>query len=335
MSENGEKARRKPLALRLEETGQDEAVHGDAARGLTLLPEPQPLALTPAAAPARPPRRRFWASLAATGLGGLLSLSLGLAVSDLVSRLFEYSPILGAVGLGFAALLTVALLVLLGREIMALARLARVEELRSRAEAILASDDRTKGRALAGDLMKLYAAHPDTARARGELHGDLAGIVDGADLVRLSERRLMAALDAQALRLITNAAKRVSVVTALAPRAIFDVAMVIAQSVLLVRKLAELYGARPGGLASLKLARVVLGHLAITGGMALGESVVEQFLGQGLASKLSAKLGEGVVNGMMTARVGLSTLDIVRPLPFTALARPKLADILNEIAQLK
>jgi putative membrane protein len=100
-----------------------------------------------------------------------------------------------------------------------------------------------------------------------------------------------------------------------------------------VRALADLYGARPGKLGFMRLSRAVSAHLVITGGMAMGETLVQQLIGHGLAARLSAKLGEGVVNGLMTARVGLSTIDLVRPLPFCALDRPKLTDVMAEITR--
>lgn len=335
MTEDHSTARRRPKAVRLDgDAGREQMAQ--EAHNVTILPEAPDFSDAPEMTerPKARPGRSVWTKLALSASAGLVSLAMGLAVADLVSRLFSYSTYLGSVGLLLTIVLTMALIVLGVREFAALARLARVEHLHARAEATLGNDDRDAARSLAGDLTALYASRPDMARARAELARHMADIVDGADLVRLAERRLMQDLDRQALTLITQAARRVSIVTAVAPRAIFDVAMVIAQSAILVRKLAELYGARPGGLASLKLARVVLGHLAVTGGMALGEGVVEQLLGHGLAAKLSAKLGEGMVNGMMTARVGLSTLDVVRPLPFTALARPKLGDILAELARM-
>jgi putative membrane protein len=46
-----------------------------------------------------------------------------------------------------------------------------------------------------------------------------------------------------------------------------------------------------------------------------------------LAARLSARLGEGIVNGLLTARLGLLTIDVVRPMPFQALPRPVLNDL--------
>ena len=89
----------------------------------------------------------------------------------------------------------------------------------------------------------------------------------------------------------------------------------------------EIYGGRPGMLGLIRLVRHVVGHLALTGGIAAGDSLIQQVLGHGVAAKLSARLGEGVLNGLLTARLGLAAIEVARPLPFAALPPPKLADI--------
>ncbi len=77
--------------------------------------------------------------------------------------------------------------------------------------------------------------------------------------------------------------------------------------------------------------RHVISHLALTGGMAVGDSLVQQVLGHGLAAKLSARLGEGVLNGLLTARLGIAAIEVTRPLPFAALPRPKLSDLAGNL----
>jgi putative membrane protein len=76
----------------------------------------------------------------------------------------------------------------------------------------------------------------------------------------------------------------------------------------------------------------VIAHLAVTGSIAAGDSLVQQILGHGIASKLSARLGEGVVNGLMTARIGIAAMDLLRPLPFKALRRPGIGDFMGDLA---
>ena len=272
-----------------------------------------------------------WAMLFLFALGGLLLLAMGVAVSDLITDLLARNPELGWLGLGFAILAMVSLLVIAVRETTALMRLAKVEKLRQRAAGLIVSDDRIEARALMHELLALTRKMPHLARGRTDLEGHLGEIIDGSDMVRLAERELMTPLDQQARKLISTAATRVSVVTAVSPRAVVDILFVFGTALVLLRRLAFLYGARPGTLSLARLVRQVVMHLAVTGGLAASDSLIQQMLGHGIAAKLSARLGEGVLNGLLTARLGLAAVDLIRPVPFAALPRPTLSDIMSEI----
>jgi putative membrane protein len=158
-------------------------------------------------------------------------------------------------------------------------------------------------------------------------------IIDGRDLIELAEHEILVALDRRALAAVVASAKRVAAVTALSPRALVDVSYVAFEALGLVRRLAGIYGGRPGTLGFLRVLRHAVAHLAVTGGMAAGDSLIQEIVGQGLASRLSAKLGEGVVNGLMTARLGLAAIDVIRPLPFSAVRRPRVADVLKAVTK--
>jgi putative membrane protein len=297
-------------------------------------PLPPPVALAPEASadnvPALPePRRRRmpWGAMFWSALSGLVLLAIGLAVVNLVEDLFARAPWLGAIGLGLAVIAGLALLVVLIREIAGLMRLATVEQLRTRARDVIASDNRDDGRAVTSDLLSLTRSMPRLARARARLERNRTEIIDGRDLVRLAERELMAPLDLEARQIVVAASKRVSIVTAISPRAAVDMVFVAVNALRMVRRLAALYGGRPGALGMIKLLRQVVSHLAVTGGVGLTDGMIQQVIGHGLATRLSARLGEGVVNGLMTARLGLLTIDLVRPLPFQELPRLALNDL--------
>src|SRR4029079_11157153 len=186
-----------------------------------------------------------------------------------------------------------ALIVVIAREAFGLARLATIEKLHLRATEVLLSDDRAASKAVVADLLKLAHQNPHLARARTALAGHADDIIDGADMIGLAERELMTPLDQEARGLVSSAAQRVSIITAVSPRALIDVLFVFVASLRMIRQLARLYGGRPGTIGMIRLMRHVIGHLAITGGMAASDSLVQQVLGHGIAAKLSQRLGEG------------------------------------------
>lgn len=331
---------RRPATFRLDDPhvvvmdADDDA--GRLVRGtVRITPEADAMAMpVPIDPPLLPVRRGFrWGALFWSALGGLVLLGLGLGVMHLVEDLFARSEGLGLIGLILAVLVTLALAVIITREALGLARLAAIEKLHLRAIAALASDDRAESRGVLQDLLKLAHRNPQLARARTVLQGHAREIIDGADLIRLAERELMTPLDRQARQLVSSAARNVSVVTAISPRALIDVLFVLMASLRLVRQLALLYGGRPGALGLVRLLRHAVSHLAVTGGMAASDSLIQQVLGHGIAAKLSARLGEGVLNGLLTARLGLAAIDVTRPLPFTALPRPALGDLARDLSK--
>ncbi|GLK71051.1 TIGR01620 family protein [Ancylobacter dichloromethanicus] len=320
---------RRPQAFRLDDPGVVLAEDGRTApRGAVVVtPSPAEAVEEIAPLPLPPPKSSRWGKLFWTGLGGLVSLGIGLAVTRLIEDLFARADWLGYAGLGFAALLVLAGLVIIGREAFGLMRLRTLNHLREQAAEALAKDDRRLAESVTSELLAIAATSPRLFRARTELSGHLGAIIDGADLIRLTERQLMGPLDAEATRLVSNAAKRVSVVTAVSPRAAVDLIFVLLTAIGLVRQLALLYGGRPGALGMMRLFRQVVAHLAVTGGMAAGDSLVQQVVGHGIAAKLSARLGEGVVNGLLTARLGIAAIEVTRPLPFAALPAPALSNV--------
>ncbi|SFJ25473.1 putative membrane protein [Bosea sp. OK403] len=322
-----------PRAIRLDPQPLEAAGEGVIREdNVAILPESEPFdAAEPAAAPVA--RRRFsWGSVFVAGLSGFLTLAVGVWVENTVTALMTQNPVLGYAALVCAGFAALALLVMLARVLSDILRERKVEALRLRATALLAGGSTDEAKAIAGDLKALYASRPETAKGRAALDEALPQLFAARDVLAIAERSLMAPLDLAAQAQIAQAARRVSLVTAVSPRALVDIVFVLVACARLLRAIAGIYAGRPGALGLLRLARQVLGHLVVTGGIAAGDAVIQQVVGQGLAARLSAKLGEGVLNGLLTARIGLAALAVCRPLPFVEARPPSLSDVAGDLS---
>ncbi len=278
---------------------------------------------------ARPPSRLsrfFWQAA-----GALVGFLASVAAWRFVGGLFAANPVLGWVASGlFAAFALAAALVAL-RELAAFARLGRLDRLqRAVAEAAAAAaqgGDLSQVRKLVAQLSGLYARRPEMDWPRARLAERGPEQLDAQTLLHLTETELMAPLDAAARLEIEAAARSVATVTALVPLALADVATALIANLRMIRRVAELYGGRAGSLGSLRLARTVITHLVATGAVAVGDDFLETLTGGHLFAKLSRRFGEGVVNGALTARVGLAAIEVCRPMPFVALPRPKVTNL--------
>ncbi|MGL4729913.1 MAG: YcjF family protein [Bosea sp. (in: a-proteobacteria)] len=316
----------KPTAIILDE---DDAPPSKR-KAIVLIPETDEPDAAPVTPPAVPSKRFGWGKMFVLGLGGFLSLALWLWIEATARQMLAQSPMMGFAAVAFLVLAMLALGVMLARLAYDLARLNKVVVLREQSSAALAANDVEAARAVSRQIVALTSKQPETAAGRAALAAAEPGLVAAADVLALTEREILAPLDARAAELIANAAKQVSLVTAVSPRALVDVLFVAFACTRLLRAIAATYGARPGWIGLMRLGRQTLVHLAVTGGIAAGETILQQIMGQGLAARLSAKLGEGVLNGLLTARVGLSAIAQCRPMPFVEQPQPTLKDVAGE-----
>ena len=213
-------------------------------------------------------------------------------------------------------------LVLAGKEMMAFSRMASLDKLRVAAAEARVSADLKAARAVVAGLSSLYADRADTAWGRSRLAEREADVFDADALLSLAEVELLAPLDRAALAEVEAAARQVATVTAFVPLALADVATALYSNLKLIRRLSEIYGGRSGSMGSFRLMRRVFSALLGAGAIALADDLVGSVASGGILAKISRRFGEGVVNGALTARVGLAAMELSRPMPFVALPRP-------------
>ena len=320
-------SRRKPAAFRVDEVEVFVPPEPPLSEERSL-PAPQVRAL--------PDLRRGlkWGSIFLGALGGLVSLIASLWLYDWVLSLIARDDWIGWAAVVLLGLVLFALLMIIIREVAGLIRLGRLGKIRHEADSAARQNDKVLAIDVTRRLKRFYAGREDLAWGLERLAEHEHDIMNAEELLRLDERTLIVPLDPVARSIVAASAKRVSVVTAVSPNAVIDMLFVATQNLRMLRKLATLYGARPGTLSLLKLARMVLTHIVLTGGIALGDDVIQQVIGHGLTAKLSARLGEGLFNGALTTRIGIATIDVCRPLPYVEQQRPRFRELVAEVAGL-
>ena len=276
---------------------------------------------------ARPPSRMmrwFWGLL-----GAVLTAALGAAAWDFVFGWITRQPILGAIFGGLLGAFVVVALIVAAREVLALRRLARTDSYRHAAAQALEAADLAQARALTKRLTGLYRARADMTWAQDRFHDLAKDQVDAHGLIALAERELIVPLDQAAEAEIRAAARQVATVTALVPVALADVVAALTANLRMIRRISEIYGGRSGALGNWRLTRAVLSHLVATGAVAAVDDLLEPLLGGSVLGKLSRRFGEGLVNGALTARVGVAAMDVCRPVPFHDVTRPKASSIVK------
>jgi len=272
-----------------------------------------------------------WGGILVSALFSLAMMWAGLAFTRFIEDLFARSQLLGWIGAGLLGLAGLAALVIMLREVIGIWRLRRLGKTQDDAAFALAHDDQTAAKRTIADIRAIYHGREDLRWGLAQLKDHEQAIMDPSDRVKLAERDVVAPLDEEAGRIIARTARRVTLLTAVTPAAALDILFVAAQNLRMLREVATLYGGRPHTLGTFRLARMVVAHLAVAGGLALSDGVIQSIIGKGLLGRLSHRFGEGAVNGILTSRIGLAAIDLCRPLPFLAGNRPTLSGFIREV----
>jgi putative membrane protein len=277
------------------------------------------------------PRRFRWAGLMVSALFTLFTLWAGFATVELIESFFARNAVLGWVAFSIAALAAVAAAAIILREIFGLLQLRKIEQLQEHAARAINLDEQSAADIACRELKAMYAGRKDVAWGLQQFASHATDILDPKDRMNLADRLLLRPLDEAAHKIIARRARRVTLLTTVTPAATLDILFVAAQNLSMLRELAALYGGRPSTLATLKLAKMVATHLAVTGGLALSDNLIQHFVGKGLLGRLSARFGEGAVNGILTSRIGLAAADVCRPIPRAASSGETLTGLLREV----
>lgn len=150
------------------------------------------------------------------------------------------------------------------------------------------------------------------------------------ELIALYSRQVLNETDQKALAEVARFSSESVVLVALSPVALLDMMIMLWRNLTLVDKIAGLYGLKLGYWSRIKLVKQVITNMIYAGASEVVADVSVDMLGADLLGKLSGRLAQGLGAGMLTARLGLKTIYMCRPVPFDDNA-PRLSEVRKEV----
>lgn len=270
-----------------------------------------------------------WGLLLFSSILGLFTLWLTTTLITSIEQLYERPDIIGWLAISLTALLVLSLIVIIVKEIVSLSKLKKLGSLKTAGRQIHQDNQLKPAKKYSRQIKTLYEFTPKREWLLKSLKDQEQEIMDGRELIELIDTEIGAPLDKEAQKVISETAKKVSVITAVAPGPFIDMAAVTLLNLNMIRKIATIYGVSPGLWGLTRLGRNILAHLALSGGLAMTSDLLQPLIGSSIAAKLSKKLGEGMINGALTIRIGISAQEITRPIPYTVAKKTSFAKIVS------
>ncbi|MFK4278918.1 TIGR01620 family protein [Escherichia coli] len=201
---------------------------------------------------------------------------------------------------------------------------------RDEARDLLHSHGTGKGRAFCEKLAQqagIDQSHPALQRWYASIHETQ----NDREVVSLYAHLVQPVLDAQARREISRSAAESTLMIAVSPLALVDMAFIAWRNLRLINRIATLYGIELGYYSRLRLFKLVLLNIAFAGASELVREVGMDWMSQDLAARLSTRAAQGIGAGLLTARLGIKAMELCRPLPWIDDDKPRLGDFRRQL----
>lgn len=152
-----------------------------------------------------------------------------------------------------------------------------------------------------------------------------------ADVIELYDSMVVSLQDQQAKKLVANYSCEAAVLVAISPLAIADMILIAWRNFKLINELGKVYGVELGYFSRLRLVKLVFINMAAAGASELVVDASVHALSIDIAGKLSARAAQGIGVGLLTARLGIKAMALLRPLPWQKDKAVRLSEIRKQI----
>ncbi|WP_261858004.1 YcjF family protein [Photobacterium sanguinicancri] len=218
----------------------------------------------------------------------------------------------------------------LGRELFKLRRLKQRQSERDQAQALLDTDGMGQGKAFCTKLAKQSGIHNEHA-GYDRWQQSLAATHNDREVIVLYDQMVMSQQDKLARRLVSKYSSEAALMVALSPLAIADMLLVAWRNFRLIEQISVVYGVELGYWSRIRLVKLVLANMALAGASEVVADTGMNMLSMDIAGRVSTRVAQGVGVGLLTARLGLKAMAIMRPLPWQEGTQPKLGEIRRDL----
>lgn len=238
---------------------------------------------------------------------------------------FTESPILTSLYGGLIVCLLFLFISGLMKEFIGLRLLKRQEHSRHQAQAILTDDAAYN----AGDLCERIhqqISYDFSKASTDKWQQSLTLDLSNTERLQLYDLHILSEVDEKAIQDVAKYSSETMVMVAISPIAVVDMLILFWRNIKMIDKISGLYGLNLGYWSRIKLIKQVFRNMFLVGASDMLVDIGTDALGADLLGKLSGRMAQGFAAGMLTARLGLNTINSSRPLPFIQ-QKPKLSQV--------
>ena len=267
-------------------------------------------------------KKRSWSKLArwaVISLSALVAVELGLSLVEA----WQQSPILFALYSATIGLIGAWAGRGIYREFKKLRKLKTIESQQDIAERVEQSMQMGEASKFVSTIKLPEEFDNVQANFEQQKHSHL----NDAELLKLYDDTVLVEVDVKAKKIVHKYAAESALLLAVSPFALLDMFLVLIRNQKMLTELTECYGIELGYMSRVKLIRGISTNILFAGASELLTDLGSQLLSLELTGKLSAKLGQGLAGGLLTARLGYQAMALCRPIQFKKHNKPRLAKI--------
>lgn len=265
-------------------------------------------------------------------IGTLVAVLTAIELVQFFIEGFQSEPIIAALYASLLAAFVAATASFAWRELRGLGSLKKRNRLREQARSALQAKPAKAVDILCDDIYQLLPIDLPIEE-QGKWSASIPDTLNDKEIVTLFSKQVLSQVDDLALEKVSKHSAESVVLVALSPLAFVDMLIVFWRNMKMINEISSLYGLRLSYWSRIRLIKQVFKNMVLTGATELIADLGTDIIGADLLGKLSARLAQGLGAGMLTARLGLQTMYMCRPIPFDNQNAPKVKQLRGKVVE--